>query len=148
MGEKSWRTTVEDLVNSSRILYLLYSSGGLTFGELFEETQLSKPTVSRHLKWLIGLGFVIQEGLGGNRKYVVESKTARLIGSVSPDRYVATLYLTIVEKLPKKKRKREAVRKFLEQMRDKEKLIHTKRADVVTATKSDIIDTSEIIDTS
>jgi DNA-binding transcriptional ArsR family regulator len=123
----NWRSDIEDIANSSTIVYLLYSGGGLTFGELLEQAQLSKPTVSHHLKGLMQQGRVLQEGIGKDRKYVVEPALASAIKATGIDGYLGALFAIIVGKLPRKKKARAAVQKFVKRMAEKEELIYTKR---------------------
>lgn len=124
---RNWRAEFENLANSSRILALLYTGGGLTFGELVKESQLSKPTVSQHLKGLIRHGLVLQEGTVGDRRYVVGPEVASSIKEMGIDELFGGTLVLLIGHLPKKKRARAAIGRFIKRMAEKEEKIGKKR---------------------
>jgi DNA-binding transcriptional ArsR family regulator len=100
---RDWRDNTLKILNSATILFRIHSSKeGLTFGQLLKITEVSKPTLSKHLKELMKLNLVLQEGLGRDRRYKATARTLAVFESEGEDRYIWNLIFFLFEHLPTK----------------------------------------------
>jgi DNA-binding transcriptional ArsR family regulator len=112
---RNWRNAFDRTRHEAQILLKLFESNkGLTFGELLDDTELSKPVLSQHLKSLSSpfdfrrihyTPMVIQEGVGRSRRYKLDPKTREDIEEEGG--------IILVYPLPDKARSRRKAERYL-----------------------------------